>query len=135
MHKQIFGISLLMTLVLSSCHYRKGTSFTWKETGDSVRFVVIGSGRGKELSERVKKLTFAHESRGDSCRTLVLGGPGTDQNGRQILLLNSVLPDMQDDMLSKGFMGTFSTRQKITYLLVPEKDMDKYLVRAKKTTE
>jgi hypothetical protein len=135
MHKQIFGIGLLMILVLGSCHYRKGTSFTWKETGDSVRFVVIASGKGKELTERIKKLTFAHESRGDSCTTVFLGESRTDQNVRLILLLNSVLPHMQDDMLSKGFMGTFSTRQKITYLVVPEKDMDKFLVPAKKTKE
>ncbi len=132
MHKTIVLFSLILALLLTGCEYRKGTAFTWKETGDSVRYIVIATGHGKALSEKVKKLTLEHESRGDTCQTILLSGPPENDMSRQILLFNSALPHLNDDMLSKGFMGTFATKQKITYLVVSEKDIEKFLVPVKR---
>ncbi len=42
-------------------------------------------------------------------------------------MFNSVLPNLKEDMLSKGFLGTFTTRQNITYLVVNQSEFEKYL--------
>ena len=68
-----------------------------------------------------------HEKKGDSCRIIYLSDSNAILKNKSILLFNSVLPDLKEDMLSKGFLGTFTTRQNITYLVVSQEEFDKYL--------
>ena len=68
-----------------------------------------------------------HERRGDNCHVIYLGDPDAILKKKSILLFNAVLPDLNDDMLSKGFFGTFTTKQNITYLVVNQTEIDKYL--------
>jgi hypothetical protein len=118
---------LLMIFLIPGCQYRKGTAFTWAETGDSVRYLIIDAGSGKHITARIAQLTEMHESKGDKCRIVYLSDSNAIKINKSILLFNSVLPDLKDDMLSKGFIGTFTTKQDITYLVVCQTDIEKYL--------
>jgi hypothetical protein len=119
---------LFMIFLLSGCQYRKGKAFTWAETGDSIRYLIIDAGSGKHITARLAQLTEMHESKGDKCRIIYLSDSNAIQINKSILLFNSVLPDLKDDMLSKGFIGTLTTRQDITYLVVSQTDIEKYLI-------
>jgi hypothetical protein len=68
-----------------------------------------------------------HEIKRDDCQIIYLSDSGAIRENRSILLFNSVLPDLKDDILSKGFLGTFTTKQNITYLVVTQAEIDKYL--------
>jgi hypothetical protein len=118
---------LLVFILISGCQYRKGKAFTWSETGDSIQYLIIDSGSGKHIAARIAQLTQSHEKKGDNCRVIYLSDPDAILKKKSILLFNAVLPDLKDDMLSKGFFGTFTTRQKITYLVVNQEEINKYL--------
>ena len=119
---------LIMIFLITACQYRKKKTYTWTETGDSIRYLIIDAGSGKHITAKLTQLTEMHESKEDRCRIIYLSDSNAIQNNKSILLFNSVLPDLKDDMLSKGFIGTFTTRQDITYLIVYQKDIGKYLI-------
>lgn len=128
MKSGIAFIGLLLVLILiPGCQYRKGKAFTWSETGDSVQYLVMDAGSGKQITAEIEQLTKKHEMKGDKCRVIYLSEPGDVVKNKSILLFNSVLPNLEDDMLSKGFFGTFTTRQHITYLVVTREEIEKYL--------
>jgi len=118
---------VIMILLIPGCEYRKGKAFTWSETGDSIQYLVIDAGSGKHITAKIAQLSEMHERKGDSCKIFYLSDPGAILKNKSILLFNSVLPDMKEDMLSKGFLGTFTTHQDITYLVVNRDEINKYL--------
>jgi hypothetical protein len=118
---------LLMLILLPGCQYRKGKAYTWSETGDSIQYLIIDAGSGKHITAKIAQLNKMHERKGDSCHIIYLSDSESILKNKSILLFNSVLPDLKDDMLSKGFLGTFTTRQNITYLVVNQSEFDKYL--------
>jgi len=118
---------LLMFILIPGCQYRKGKAFTWAETGDSISYLILDSGSGKHIAAKIAQLTKMHERKKDSCHFIYLSDSDALLKKKSILLFNSVLPDVKDDMLSKGFMGTFGTRQDITYLVVSRADFEKFL--------
>jgi hypothetical protein len=118
---------LLMFFLIPGCQYRKGKAFTWAETGDSIQYLIIDAGSGKHITAKIAQLAKMHERKGDSCSIIYLSDSNAILKNKSILLFNSVLPDLKEDMLSKGFFGTFTTRQKITYLVVNQEEMHKYL--------
>jgi hypothetical protein len=122
------GIGLILLLILiTGCQYRKGKAFTWSETGDSIQYLIIDAGSGKHITAKIEQLTRMHERKGDSCHVIYLSDSDAILKNKSILLFHSVLPDLKDDMLSKGFLGTFTTRQNITYLVVNQAELNKYL--------
>ncbi len=128
MRNRVACIALLIGLFLiPGCQYRKGKAFTWTETGDSIRYLIIDSGSGRHISNKIAELAKMHETKGDSCHILYLSDSIDILKSKSVLLFNSVLPNLKDDMLSKGFLGTFTTRQNITYLVVSQEDFDKQL--------
>jgi hypothetical protein len=120
-------VLFLLFFLIPGCQYRKGKAFTWNETGDSIQYLIADAGRGEHIMDKIAQLVEKHESKGDSCRVFYLGDSNAIRNDRSLILFNSVLPDLKEDMLSKGFLGTFTTRQNITYLVVSQQDFDKYL--------
>ena len=40
---------LFMIFLIPGCQYRKGKAFTWTETGDSIRYLIIDAGSGKHI--------------------------------------------------------------------------------------
>lgn len=118
---------LLVLILIPGCQYRKGKAFTWSETGDSIQYLIIDAGSGKHITAKIAQLTEMHERKGDSCHIIYLSDSDAILKNKSILLFHSVLPDLKEDMLSKGFLGTFTTRQNITYLVVNQSEIDKYL--------
>ncbi len=126
MKARLACLSLLaMVLVYSGCQYRKGESFTWSGTADSVKYLILSSGSGKRIQEKLARLVWMHESKGDKCRVIFVSDSAGIYDSKSILLFNSVMPDVSKDMLTKGFIGTFSTRQNVTYLVVVRNDFEK----------
>jgi len=123
----ICSVFLVMIILSQGCQYRKGKAFTWSGTGDSIRYFILDAGSGKHIVNKIVQLTQMHEKKGDSCQFVYLSDRDAILNDHSLLLFNSVLPDFKEDMLSKGFMGTFSTRQNITYLVVNQAEAEKYL--------
>jgi len=118
---------LLILFLIQGCQYRKGKAFTWAETGDSIQYLIIDSGSGKHITAKIAQLTLMHERKGDSCHIIYLSDSNAILKNKSILLFNSELPDLKEDMLSKGFLGTFTTKQNITYLVVNQAEIYKYL--------
>jgi hypothetical protein len=119
---------LFLLILISGCQYRKGKAYTWTETGDSIQYLIIDAGSGKHITAKIAKLTNMHERKGDSCKVIYLSDPDAVLKKKSVLLFNSKLPDLNDDMLSKGFLGTFTTRQNITYLVVNQAEIKKFLI-------
>ena len=118
---------LLILFLIPGCQYRKGKAFTWAETGDSIQYLIIDSGSGKHITAKIAQLTKMHERKGDRCHIIYLSNSDAILKNKSILLFNSELPDLNEDMLSKGFLGTFTTKQNITYLVVNQAEIYKYL--------
>jgi hypothetical protein len=116
-----------MVILSPGCQYRKGKAYTWPGTGDSIQYFILDAGSGKHIGDKIVQLTQLHGGKGDSCQFIYLGEQEDILRNHSLLLFNSVLPDFKEDMLSKGFMGTFSTRQNITYLVVNQAEAEKYL--------
>jgi hypothetical protein len=122
----IYLALLIMVLIVPGCHYRKGKSFTWVQTGDTVKYLIAASGSGSHILKKVNHLVNMHQVKKDDCQVILVSDSASLANARCMLLFNSVLPDIRNDMLSKGFLGTFTSRQIITYLVVTRSDLDKY---------
>lgn len=120
-------VLFLALILLPGCQYRKGKAFTRTEPGDSIQYLIIDAGSGRHISNKIAQLVKMHEMKGDSCRIFYLSDSITILNNKSILLFNSVLPDLKEDMLSKGFIGTLTTRQNITYLVVSREEFSKHL--------
>jgi hypothetical protein len=116
---------LIVMLLITGCHYRKGNSFTWSGKADTVDYIISSSGSGKRIHEKLNQHVWMHESRGDKCQIIYVSDSASTCDTKSILLFNVVLPDYEKDMLTKGLMGTFSTRQIITYLVVTQTDFAK----------
>jgi hypothetical protein len=113
---------IIVILLIPGCQYRKGKSFTWSGTADTVAYMISSSGSGMRIQEKLKQQVWIHESKGDRCSIIYVSDSASLVDTKSILLINTVLPDYTKDMLTKGFMGTFSTRQIITYLVVSQSD-------------
>jgi hypothetical protein len=119
-------VLIFLLVVTAGCNYRKGASYTWSETGDTVKYIVVTAGSGRHILNKMNQRVRNHKLRDDECRIIFVSDSAGLSQGRGILLFNSVLPDIGDDMLSKGFIGTFVSRQVITYLLVSRNDFENY---------
>jgi hypothetical protein len=122
----LFPELIIAAILITGCHYRKGESFRWSETGDSVKYVIASSGSGRHIMKKVNRLVKIHRIRKDDCRVIFISDSSSLSGEKAILLFNSVLPDLRNDMLSKGFIGTFGSRQVVTYLVVSRSDLEKY---------
>ena len=116
---------IIVILMVPGCQYRKGKSFTWSGTADTLNYIISSTGSGLRIQERLKQLVWIHESKGDKCSIIYVSDSASLGDAKSILLINTVLPDYTEDMLTKGIMGTFSTRQIITYLVVSQSDFEK----------
>jgi|WetSurMetagenome_2_1015567.scaffolds.fasta_scaffold837256_2 hypothetical protein len=123
--RMIYLLLLVLVIAFPGCHYRKGRAFTWSQTGDTVRYIIAASGSGKHVMNEMNGMVRRHRLRKDDCRVIFVSDSATLVHTRSLLLFNSVLPDLRKDMLSKGFFGTFTSRQIITYLVVTRSDLEK----------
>jgi hypothetical protein len=120
-------VAAMLVLIVSGCHYRRGSSYTYQATGDSITYMINTKGSGRQLIRKKQLLEKQHALKEDDCRFIFISDSASLYSGKCVMLFNSRLPDVEDDMLSGGFMAAFGTKQIIVYLLVTKTDFDKYL--------
>lgn len=119
-------LSAIVFLFNACGEYRKGDKYSSIIPGDSLQYVIIARGNGKSVSEKAHEKKFEHESKGNICKIKYLSDSASLQEQKALLLFNSMLPDIQQDMLTKGFFGTFTSKQTVTLLLVSRDDISKF---------
>lgn len=123
-----FYIITLTGLLFFSCNeYRRGDVYTQSMDGDSLVFVITASGLGSKISAKAYSTKLELEYKGDSCRIIYLTDSISLHDKKGVLLQNTMLPGMKEDMLAKGYIGTFTSKQMVTMLLVSFEDFEKYL--------
>ena len=121
-------MACIMILILSTqgCAFRKGDAYQFTEAGDTIRFIVRKAARGEKIIKRVGELTTVHISRNDEYRFIYLSDSSELPGQRTVLLFNSEMPDFENDLLSKGYLGAFGTKEIVTYMIVTVNDFDRY---------
>ena len=129
---RLIRIVFPLLIVISGCRYNKGDMYFSKLPGDELRYVVAARGSGEKLVEKAGTMKLFHESKGNVCTVTYLTDSISLRNQKGILLFNSMLPEIKEDILSKGYFGTFTSKQQVKLLLVSYKDFDLYFKKAEK---
>jgi hypothetical protein len=106
--------------------YKKGELYSYVTPGDSSTYIIRKVARGKGILNKVRKLRQIHQIKKDDYRFIFVSDSSQVAQSRSVLLVHSVLPDFEDDMLSKGFMGAFGTKEEVTYLVVTIPDFERF---------
>jgi hypothetical protein len=127
------GIFFTACLILAcSCKYQRGDLFLSKnQQQDSMLYVVALKGQGNKISEKAGMLKQQHEMKGNACVIKYFTDSTKLVTMEGVMLFNSYLPEIKQDMLSKGYFGTFTSKQHVTYLLVSYEDLDKSFIKTK----
>jgi hypothetical protein len=124
-HRVLLFIFLSLLISLSACKYKKGGLYHVMLPGDSLQYVILDKGSGRNISRKAALLKLRHVYKGDICKVEYLSDSADLNNQKGVLLFNSTLPDIENDMLTKGFLGTLTSRQVVVYLLVSYQDFEK----------
>jgi hypothetical protein len=116
---------ILVIVILSGCKYNKGDMYTSTLSGDSLNYVIMAKGSGGSISIKASNQKLHHEYKGDNCKIVYFSDSAALNDQRGILLFNSTLPDIKNDMLTKGFFGTFTTKQNVSFILVSVQDFER----------
>ncbi len=123
---------VLLILTLSGCKYQKGDMYTPTIQGDSLSYLILDKGTGSSISGKAASLRKSHESRGNTCVIRYISDSAALNNQHGVLLFNSKMPDIENDMLTKGFLGAFSSKQNVVYLLVSYEDLARYFQKVER---
>jgi hypothetical protein len=115
-----------LLILLWSCKYNRGEIYRSMVPGDSLHYVISAKGLGAKLMNKASILKIQHEVKGNSCEIRYLGDSVRLLEQKGVLLVHTVLPDIKKDMLSKGYLGTLSSKQSVTYLLVTYDELKQY---------
>jgi len=99
--------------------------------GDSLMYVVAAKGTGLQISQIAVQMKYQHDVKGNSCSISYLTDSASLNEKKGVLFLNSRMPNIEEDFLTKGYFGQFSSKQVVSYLLVSYDDVDKYFVKKK----
>jgi len=128
---KLVTIVLLTVLVIAGCgKYSRGDRFKANFAGDSLMYVVFNKGYGEKISEIASQMKVQYEMRGNNCVITYLTDSVSLNEKKGLLLFNSTLPNIENDILSKGFIGQFNSKQIVSYLLVANEDIDKYFIKS-----
>ncbi|MBN1790056.1 MAG: hypothetical protein JW830_06145 [Bacteroidales bacterium] len=125
-HYLLFFMVLLLTVMLPACKYRKGSRYNSVIPGDSLQYLVLDKGSGEKMSRKAAMLKFQHEYKGNICEIKYISDSVKLDTQKGILLLNTSMPEVENDILTKGFFGSFTSKQVVVYLLVSYPDFEKY---------
>jgi hypothetical protein len=126
----VFLIVAMIT-ILPGCKYRKGDGYTTTLYGDSLNYVILTEGKGRKVSKKAAELKYRYELKGDLCQIRYLSDSASLNGQRGILLFNSVLPEIKNDILSGGFISSFASRQEAICLIVADQDFEKFFKKKK----
>ena len=99
--------------------------YTTSWHNDSLTYIILDKGKGENIVSKAFKLKLQHETKENDCRIEFVSDSATLCTGKGVLLFNTVLPDIENDMLTKGYFGAFTTRQHVIYLLVSYTDFER----------
>jgi len=117
---------LLLIIILSGCKYNKGDMYTSALTGDGLNYLIMAKGSGEKISQKASDQKLNYEYKGSSCQIKYLTDSAKLNSQKGILLVNVTLPNIEDDMLTKGYIGTLSSKQQVILLLVSDEDFERY---------
>jgi hypothetical protein len=131
---RIKKISLLFVLALviliPGCNkYRKGDMYYSKVSGDSLNYVVLNSGKGTAILEKVRNLEGEHKRKNNEVQVLVVNDSAQAADSKVLLMVYTEMPDFENDMLTKGYMGGFGSKLIVKYVVVTFEDFDKYFIQ------
>jgi hypothetical protein len=127
---RLIPILIVFFTIISGCgEYSRGDRFKADFGDDSLLYVVAAKGYGEKISEMALQMKDQHEARGNSCVITYLTDSAALNDKKGLLLLNSTLPHIEDDLLTKGFFGQFTSKQIVSYILVSAEDVNKYLIK------
>jgi hypothetical protein len=124
------NVLVLLFVILSGCKYHKGDMYIPTIQGDSLRYLILDRGKGNSISRKAASLKVRHEIRGNTCVIRYISDSTALNSQRGVLLFNTVMPDIENDMLTKGFFGAVSSKQRVVYLLVSYEDLSRYFKKA-----
>lgn len=116
----------ILMIVANSCRFTKGDQYYSSSPGDSLLYLIAAKGKGEHLSEKASELKYIHESKGNECKIRYVSDSASMKEQKSVLLVNTRLPKIKEDMLTKGYFGTFTSRQSVSYLLVSYDDFDQF---------
>ena len=129
MNKHCFRIIMLLLLTGISCsHYKKGDKYVSIRSADSVSYLIMDQGKGMKLAKKANREQMEQAYKGNVCKVVYLTDSTEFITQKGILLFHIFLPNMEEDMLTKGYFGTFTSRQQATYVLVSREDIEKHFV-------
>lgn len=130
MKSTLFRATLLLILISISCsHYKKGDKYNSVHSGDSVSYLIMDQGKGMKLAGKANREQLEHAYKGNACEVVYLTDSAEFITQKGILLFHTFLPNVEEDMLTKGYFGTFTSRQQVTYKLVSREDFEKHFTR------
>jgi hypothetical protein len=126
----VFSILIATCMVICwSCNYSRGEKYRSLIAGDSLNYLILAKGKGYKISEKMARLKYKHEVRGNSCQVRYLTDSVLLRDQKALLLVYTDMPDIENDLLTKGFIGTFSSRQEVTYIIVSRQEFENYFRR------
>jgi|GEM_PF-2872077 hypothetical protein len=125
MRCNILVVLMFMILFLNACQYKKGDMYVSTSQTDSLQYLILDRGKGKNLSEKAAQLKLRHEYKGNVCQVKYLSDSAAFENQKGLLLFNAALPNIDNDILTKGFFGSFTTKEIVVYVLVSYPDLEK----------
>ena len=128
-NKAWLPVILTAILFISGCSYRKGESYRYVQSQDTVNYIIHSTGKGNKILKKIDKLRLIHQARKDEYQVVFVSDSLDVVDRKSILLFRTELPDVENDMLTKGFMGAFGTKEVVTYVVVTFTDMETCFIK------
>lgn len=126
-HRLVLTFAIIACLV-AGCRgqFRKGEKYMANNHADSLLYLMLDQGKGYKVARKAAGLKYGHESKGNSCQVIYASDSASLSGERVYLLSHIALPDMAEDLLTGGFIGTFTSRQDVIYVIVPAAELNQY---------
>jgi hypothetical protein len=125
----------MLTVTLQACKYPKGSRYNLEIPGDSLQYLILDKGHGEKISKKAALLKLQHEYKGNICEVKYISDSVKLDAHKGVLLFNSAMPGVENDILTKGYFGSFTSKQVVVYLLVSYTDFEKYFTETELVEE
>lgn len=119
-------LSFILFLLTGCSEYRKGDMYSSVISGDTINYVIQKAGDGAKILKLAKELEARQQDRRNEVNLIVVNDSSAVTEGNSILLVNTDMPDYENDMLSKGYMGAFGSKMIVRYVVVSYDDFAGY---------
>lgn len=116
-------------LLTAGCSYKKGDAYRSVSSEDTLSYLIASKGTGIDIMKKAWQMKKANESKGNLCLIQYVPDSASIAQKKVIMLTRTVLPNMEEDLLTKGYFGTFTSKQEITIKIVSRELLEKYFIR------